>query len=49
MDESLAFTVRKGSLDDVPFAFNLIKELALYEKAPQEVRVDVALEAWSQE
>jgi len=39
MDESLAFTVRKGSLDDVPFAFNLIKELALYEKAPQEVTV----------
>lgn len=39
MDESPAFTVRKGSLDDVPFAFNLIKELALYEKAPQEVTV----------
>ncbi|HAP68280.1 MAG TPA: GNAT family N-acetyltransferase [Flavobacteriales bacterium] len=39
MDESLAFTVRKGTLDDVPFVFNLIMELALYEKAPQEVTV----------
>ena len=39
MDESPAFTVRKGILADVPFVFNLIKELALYEKAPQEVTV----------
>jgi len=39
MDESPAFTVRKGTLGDVSFVFNLIKELALYEKAPQEVTV----------
>ena len=39
MNESPAFTVRKGILADVPFVFNLIKELALYEKAPQEVTV----------
>jgi len=39
MNKSLAFTVRKGTLEDVPFVFNLIMELALYEKAPQEVTV----------
>jgi GNAT superfamily N-acetyltransferase len=39
MNESFAFTVRKGTKDDLPFALSLIKELALYEKAPQEVTV----------
>lgn len=29
--------IRKGTVEDVPTAFSLIKELALYEKAPEQV------------
>jgi GNAT superfamily N-acetyltransferase len=32
-----SFTIRKGKPDDIPQVFALIKELALYEKAPDEV------------
>ena len=39
MNESTAFSVRKGTQDDVPSVLGLIKELALYEKAPQEVTI----------
>jgi GNAT superfamily N-acetyltransferase len=39
MKESAGLTVRNGTSVDVPFVFNLIKELALYEKAPHEVTV----------
>jgi GNAT superfamily N-acetyltransferase len=31
------FTVREGKKEDLPAIFDLIKELALYEKAPEEV------------
>ncbi|MFO7823691.1 MAG: GNAT family N-acetyltransferase [Cyclobacterium sp.] len=31
------YTVREGKKEDLPAVFNLIKELALYEKAPEEV------------
>jgi GNAT superfamily N-acetyltransferase len=31
------FTVRKGKKEDLPAIFDLIKELALFEKAPEEV------------
>jgi len=38
IDHRLAsFTIRKGKPADVPQVFSLIKELALYEKAPDEV------------
>lgn len=33
--------IRKGCNEDIPEALNLIKELAMYEKAPHEVEVDV--------
>ncbi len=29
--------VRKGTIEDIPRAFELVEELALYEKAPEEV------------
>lgn len=31
------FTIRKGTIEDLPATLNLIKELAIYEKAPNEV------------
>ena len=31
--------IRKGTVEDVPAAFSLIKELALYEKAPEQVTI----------
>lgn len=34
-------TIRKGEVKDIPDALNLVKELATYEKAPNEVEVDV--------
>jgi GNAT superfamily N-acetyltransferase len=39
MNETTAFSVRKGTQDDVPSVLGLIKELALYEKAPQEATI----------
>ncbi|MCB0756063.1 MAG: GNAT family N-acetyltransferase [Flavobacteriales bacterium] len=33
--------IRKGKPEDVPVAFKLIKELALYEKAPEQVTLTV--------
>ena len=39
MDHNHTFSVRKGTKDDVPSVLALIKELALYEKAPQEVTI----------
>lgn len=38
MDET-PLTIRKGTKEDVPAVFTLIKELALYEKAPEQVTV----------
>ena len=39
--------IRKGELADVPRALELVKELATYEKAPNEVEVTVAeMENW---
>lgn len=35
----MKITIRKGTAADVPGALDLVKELALYEKAPQEVEV----------
>ena len=32
-------TIRKGTSEDVPAAYRLIKELALYEKAPEQVTI----------
>ncbi|WP_258105382.1 GNAT family N-acetyltransferase [Marinoscillum sp. MHG1-6] len=32
-----SFNIRKGTKDDLPAALELIRELALYEKAPEEV------------
>jgi len=34
-------TVRKGRKEDVPAVFSLIKELALYEKAPEQVTLAI--------
>jgi GNAT superfamily N-acetyltransferase len=34
-------TIRKGARNDIPFALELIKELAAYEKAPLEVSVTI--------
>lgn len=34
-------SIRKGTIQDIPQALNLIKELAIYEKAPDEVEVDI--------
>ncbi len=36
------FTIRKGIKSDLPQVLNLIKELAIYEKAPNEVTVSIA-------
>ncbi|TXK51973.1 GNAT family N-acetyltransferase [Pontibacter qinzhouensis] len=33
----MTVTIRKGILEDLPQVYNLIKELALFERAPQEV------------
>jgi GNAT superfamily N-acetyltransferase len=35
------FSIRKGTKKDLPGTLHLIKELAIYEKAPQEVTVSV--------
>ncbi|MFY0607347.1 MAG: GNAT family N-acetyltransferase [Cyclobacteriaceae bacterium] len=35
--------IRKGTKEDIPRAFELIKELALFEKAPEEVTNTVAM------
>lgn len=34
--------IRKGTPSDIPSALNLVKELAAYEKAPNEVEVTIA-------
>jgi GNAT superfamily N-acetyltransferase len=39
MNQTTSFSVRKGNHEDVSSVLGLIKELALYEKAPQEVTV----------
>ena len=39
MDKKHDFTIRMGLVDDVGAALQLIQELALYEKAPDEVEV----------
>ncbi len=39
MSGNPSYFIRKGTQDDVPSVLNLIKELALYEKAPQEVTI----------
>lgn len=36
-----AVTIRKGRKEDVPSVFGLIKELALYEKAPEQVTLSI--------
>lgn len=39
--------IRKGNIKDLPQVLNLVKELAIYEKAPNEVEVTVAqMEEW---
>ena len=39
--------IRKGTISDIPAALALVKELAAYEKAPDEVEVSVAeMENW---
>jgi len=35
-------TIRKGTQQDIPQTLGLVKELALYEKAPNEVEVTIA-------
>jgi len=40
MDET-PLTIRKGTKEDVPAVFSLIKELALYEKAPEQVTLSL--------
>jgi len=35
------FTIRKGTINDLPQVLNLVKELATYEKAPNEVTVTI--------
>jgi GNAT superfamily N-acetyltransferase len=37
----MSIEIRKGTATDIPFALNLVKELAAYEKAPNEVEVTV--------
>lgn len=37
------YTIRKGEKKDLPAVFELIKELALYEKAPEQVTNTVAM------
>lgn len=40
-------SIRNGKVSDIPAALNLVKELALYEKAPDEVEVSVEeMTAW---
>lgn len=40
-------SIRKGTKEDLPGILHLIKELAIYEKAPQEVEVTVQeMESW---
>jgi GNAT superfamily N-acetyltransferase len=39
--------IRKGTIEDLPQVLHLVKELAVYEKAPNEVEVTVAqMEEW---
>lgn len=38
----MAIVIRKGTENDIPQALNLVKELAIYEKAPNEVEVTVS-------
>jgi GNAT superfamily N-acetyltransferase len=39
--------IRKGTPQDIPQALSLVKELAIYEKAPQEVEVSIEeMTAW---
>lgn len=33
--------IRKGTINDIPAALGLVKELAIYEKAPQEVEITI--------
>ncbi len=37
----MSIEIRIGTKADIPFALNLVKELAVYEKAPNEVEVTV--------
>ncbi|QDH78263.1 GNAT family N-acetyltransferase [Echinicola soli] len=37
------YTIREGKIEDLPRIFELIEELALYEKAPEEVTNTVAM------
>lgn len=37
----MTIEIRKGTKSDIPFALNLVKELAVYEKAPDEVEVSI--------
>ena len=37
----MTIEIRKGTKSDIPFALNLVKELAVYEKAPNEVEVTI--------
>jgi GNAT superfamily N-acetyltransferase len=37
----MSIVIRTGAKADIPFALNLVKELAAYEKAPNEVEVTV--------
>ncbi|MCC5937313.1 MAG: GNAT family N-acetyltransferase [Lunatimonas sp.] len=37
------YTIRKGEKSDIPAVFELIKELALYEKAPEQVTNSIAM------
>lgn len=39
--------IRQGKKEDLPHVLNLVKELAIYEKAPNEVEVTIAqMEEW---
>lgn len=37
----MAISIRKGTKEDLPAVLELIKELALYEKAPEEVTITI--------
>ncbi|MBK6984246.1 MAG: GNAT family N-acetyltransferase [Bacteroidetes bacterium] len=37
----MSIVIRTGTKADIPFALNLVKELAVYEKAPDEVEVTI--------
>ncbi|MCF8464933.1 MAG: GNAT family N-acetyltransferase [Flavobacteriales bacterium] len=41
MNKNSTFLIRKGAQEDVPALLDLIKELALYEMAPQEVTISL--------